>query len=463
MVVGSKPHVRGMNVALAAADGADLAVGVGGRRVRFPHASWRQLMIAVAILVVAGLVGWLTITRLTDGPPTYSGVLVDAGSTNLDFPATGVVSKLLVHVGERVSVGEALASQDQQYAVVDVADAKAVLTADKAKLASLSNPSLSGSQAQQIALRVHQSETQLQAAQTAAEDAASSAGSQVAQAQQAATDAASVVTQDQAQFATSCPQGVVVPASTAPASAFSLYEGCVNLQSQVTRDTATSANDQADLAHTQSLAQQLRDSANAQVASDQAALQLAQNEAAVQSAPASAVDISSAQADLAQAQSQLDGDQQTLASLTLYAPMAGVVASVGGAIGNIDGPDGVHVYSGPTSNQPDNSPAFNLFPSSPGASSSGNSAASQQPLITIDSSSYSAIAQVSETEVTRLHEGSPARVTINAISRTIPATISAITPIPVHGLSSVQYDVALTSTAWPKLVMPGMSVSVRFG
>jgi multidrug efflux pump subunit AcrA (membrane-fusion protein) len=449
-----------MNAALALREDADVAAA---RRVRFPHASWRQLILAVILLLVAGVVAYLTVSRVTAGPQSFSGTLVDSGSTTLDFPSNGAVSKVLVHVGEKVTVGEALATQAQQYALVNVTDAKAVLAADKAKLTSLTNPALTSTQQQQINLRISKAQAQVQAAQTAAQDAASSAASQVAQAQQAATDSASVVTQDKARFSTSCPHGVVVPPSTSPPSAFSLYEGCVNLQSQLAKDSATAANDQANLTHTQSLAQQIRDTANSQVTSDQAALQLAQNESAVQSAPANPAEVSSAQADVAQAQSQLDQAQQALAALTLYAPMSGVVVSIGGSTGSIDGPNGVHVYAGPTSNQSSSSPGFSLFPTSPSANSTNNSNGSQQPLFTIDSSSYSAIAQVTESEVTKLHEGSPGRVTINALNKTVPAVVANITPIPVHGLSSVQYDVGLTAGDWPAYVLPGMSVSVTFG
>lgn len=448
-----------MNAALAANNGNPVVVTPARR---FPHASFRQLLAALGILAVAGLVAYLTVTWVTGGPSSYTGVMENRGASSLDFPNSGPVARLLVAPGQHVKAGQALATQVTDGAQTQVADDEAVLTADKNKLASLQSPQLSSAQQQQIALQVQKAQAQLQGDQTTAQAASAAAEAQVAQSQQALVDAQAVLSQDKAQFAAQCPNGVVTPPAGSDAPTLAAYEGCLRLQGQVTQDNSTVANDGADLQHAQAASQQVKDSANAQVATDQAALQIAENEQAVQTAPASPSEISAAEADVANAQAQLDRDQQALRELTLYAPSEGVIGAVGGAVGTIDGPSGIHDYSGPLNNQSGSAPSVNLFPTTGGSATSVNNAGSNsEPLFTLDSSTYVAMVQVGEGEVIKLHVGSRGEATINAIHRTVAVVVSDIVPLPVHGASTVQYDVEVDGD-FPAPVLPGMSVSVVF-
>ncbi|HEX3780579.1 MAG TPA: HlyD family efflux transporter periplasmic adaptor subunit [Pseudonocardiaceae bacterium] len=461
-------RVRGMNAAAAigsaegsaggSADGEAIGSAAGTadgteqtRRQQFPHASLRQLLVAVAILAIGALIAWFTLVRV-DTASSFAGTVQPQQSVNLDFGQTGAITQVLVKPGEAVAAGQPLAVQDETAAKANLADAQAVLTADEAKLAALRSPTLSSTAAQTLALQVDQANGQLAGAQQAASDAATEANTELAQAQQAVTSAQATLNADSAQYQSSC-QAVTTPPAT-----------CPDQQSQVQKDAEAVQGATADLDRTRAAAAQSQDSAANAVTNARSALALARNQQAAATAPAAAADISSAQADVAAAQTEVDQDSAALAQLTLRAPMAGLVADVNGVIGELDGTTGVHAFAGPQSLQTGSSPAFSLFPAQSGSGATQNStSAGQQPLISLVTTQRNAVAQVSEDQVPALRPGAPATVTVNALKAQVPATVAQVIPVPVSQGGSVEYEVRLSVPSWPAGTEPGMSLSVVFG
>ncbi len=72
------------------------------------------------------------------------------------------------------------------------------------------------------------------------------------------------------------------------------------------------------------------------------------------------------------------------------------------------------------------------------------------------------LAQVSEDEAAKLRLGGAAKVTVNALGRTVAATITQISPIPVDQDGNVEYPVRLAVPSWPQGTMTGMSADVVF-
>lgn len=281
---------------------------------------------------------------------------------------------------------------------------------------------------------------------------------------------------DTAQYAAACPNGAPPatgsvngatpdPTESAPPSppaSAAPDQQCPALRAQVQRDDATVASATANLNQVRTDAAQLRNRAASAVSSAQQALASARGRRAVAAAPASAAELSGAQADVASAQRAVDQDKQTLAELTVVSPFDGIVADVGGIVGDLDGSTGVHTLPGPRAVQRESGPAFSLFPPAAGANSSESTYARQQPLISLVTADSRAKAQVSEKAVKDLRPGRHARVTVNALDKTVDATVAQVIPIPVDQDGTVNYAVLLTAAHLPAGLLPGMSLSVVF-
>ncbi|MBB5895922.1 HlyD family secretion protein [Kutzneria kofuensis] len=442
-------RVRGMNAA------ADLTPSPDGHHPtkgkEFPHSSVRQLLVAVAILSGGSVLAYFTYADVS-ARTSFVGAVQPEQTLNLDFTQTGRIQDVMVRAGEHVKKGQPLATQDQAVAKATLADAKAVLSAAQAKLTALQSPALAESTKQNLDLQVAKANSQLAGAQKAAADAVATADAEVAQAQQAVTDAQSTYDADNRQLSTLCANGSDTDKTF-----------CANLQAQVRKDASAIATANANLVHTKASTAQLRDTAANAVTSAQSTLALTRNQRAAAGEPASAADVSSAQSAVASAQSDVDQAQHALDQLTLTSPIDGVIANVGGVPGELDGTTGVHGFAGPQSMQPAQAPAFSLFPPAAGADSTANpGTANQHPLITLVSSESDAVAQVAEAAMPGLKQGTPARVTVNALRRTVDGTVDQVIPMPIDQSGSVEYAVRLTVAHWPEGTTPGMSLSVVF-
>jgi multidrug resistance efflux pump len=458
-------RVRGMNAALA---------GRPQTAAQFPHASYRQLGVAILLLVVAGVIGWFTFEEVASGPKSFTGAVQSPAFLQLDFPQTARVVQILVKPGQHVTKGETLATQDLSAAQVALTDAKAVLAADRAVEAALKAPTILSATQKNLGLQIAQAQTELTNAQKASADAVAQGTTEIAQAEQTLTDAQSTVQTDTTAFAVACPNGTtpppgynlpVAPGQTLPYSPQQLaeFETCLTLSAQKGKDTSAVTDAQANLAHTESVVQQVKDSAAAVVSTDQVELALSQSSPALASQAATSAQLATAGATVATAQAQVDQDQALVQSLILVAPVDGTVADVGGTVGDLDGATGVHGFLGPTSSQSSSGGSFSLFPATPSAASSGDNQTEQEPLVSIANGATIAVAQVSEKEASQLNPGQVAHVTVNALSETVGGTVEQVVPIPVRQNGSVEYDVRVSVPSWPKNVVNGMSLSVTFG
>ncbi|MEV6012557.1 biotin/lipoyl-binding protein [Streptomyces sp. NPDC051976] len=469
-------RVRGMNA--AAGRGAPLA-GESERPQRFPHASMRQLVVAVALLCAAVAIARYTLVEVMAGPASFVGIARPRQSVNLDFAQTGRVAQVLVKPGDRVRKGQPLATQDQGLAKAVLADAQAALAADQVTLKALRSPTLSPADRAALDQQVRDVSGQVSAAQQASADAVARGGSGVGQAQQTWQDAVATRRADAALLAKAdCPDAgdasadgsaadtgapATGTASPRPTATTATGRSCAELTAQVGKDSAAVTAALANLTQAKATAAQLRDAAAGSLTSARSALALAQKQRTAAGAPASAADVSAAQAEVAAAQRVVDQDKQALGQLTLLSPIDGVIADVGGIAGELDSSDGVRLFAGPQALQSGSGPAFDLFPDGSAAASEQNGTrADQQPLITLVSAENDAVAQVSEDRIPRLRPGHAARVTVNALHRSVRGAVAHVVRVPVSQGGKVEYEVRVTVAEWPPGTEPGMSLSVTF-
>jgi multidrug efflux pump subunit AcrA (membrane-fusion protein) len=434
-------RIRGMN-----------AVAANGAEEKYPHSSVRQLLVAVVVLAIGGGVAWYTIAKV-GSTTVFAGIVQPEQSVDLDFTQTGRVTQILVKPGERVIRGQALAIQDQTVAQVGLANAQAVLTATQAKLTALQAPTVSDAVRKNLDLQVEKSNTQLAGAQKAATDAQNKSNAEIAQAQQVLKNAQAKLDTDSGRYRDQC---------TNTGDDGTVPKQCPDLQAQVQQDNTAVSTATSNVATKEAAGTRAQTTADNAVNNARASLALVQNQQANAAAPAAPAQISSAQADVAAAQAAVDQAKAALDSLTLTAPMAGTVANIGGIVGELDGPSGIRAFSGPQAVQPGNGPAFTLFPPPDGSAAAKSPGDDQQPLVSLVTSSYHAIAQVGESAVANLRPGAPARITVNTVKQVIGATVDAVIPVPVNQGGAVSYQVKLNVPDWPAGTVPGMSLSVEF-
>jgi len=463
---------------------------------RFPHASMRQLMLAIVLLLVGLLIARFTYSEIAGGPAGFAGTIEPTNSVPLDFAQTGEVAQIMVKAGDHVTVGETLATLVPGSAQATLQDAQAVLAADKLVVQALQSPTLSPAEKQNLSLQVAAAGVQLANAQQSSQNANGQAQTLITQAQTVVNAAIATYNADSTEYNEECAGGNDNPGgnrhgggggggnygdnggnggdygnsnygddnygdNSTNVQAGDTSTQCATLAAQVQKDSAAVTSANADLANVKANAAALQGTAQSSAANASAALALAQNQEATQTSPASSNQIATAEANVASAQTTVDQDQAALSAMTLVSPIAGTVANVGGIAGDLDGTDGVHGFNGPSALQATSGPAFSLFPAESGASQSGSSTSSQ-PLIWLVSPQTYAMAQVSESEISNLHVGSAAQVTVNALGKTVNGTVEQINPIPVDQGGNVEYEVRLNVPVWPQGVMIGMSLNVTF-
>ena len=160
--------------------------------------------------------------------------------------------------------------------------------------------------------------------------------------------------------------------------------------------------------------------AEAAVASAQAALNLAEAEAAAASAPPSAASLQPLVSAVGQAQAAEAVVQANLAEESLRAPFAGTVASLAATAGELVG-------AGTT-------------------------------VLTLDGAALSVQAPVSQADLPLLRAGDPATLSILGGGTTLPARVTALSP--VADPSALTFQVTLTPTSDPPWLHPGEAAVV---
>ena len=460
----SKEKVRGMNASLATGNASP-----GPLRERDPgrlHITRRQIAFAVVLAVVAVIAAIFTVNSVTSGQQAYAAVVTTSKVYDLNFPTAGQVTELSVKVGQHVATGQVLARQDATALQRQLAADEAVVAADQRAVAQAQAPQVTPAQQQEDALQVQEAQTALTNAQSALTAAESSGKATVAGAETAATTAGQLVSADQSRYRQACPNGLVPPAANLTGAqlqtAQAAYTQCQSLNFNTNKDQAAQAQAQAQVPIAETQSQQAINQAQATVNTAQAALNTAQYQLTLQGSPTNPAALAQAQANLGQAQGQLAQAQLAVQQVTLVSPGSGVVAEVYGAVGEYLGPDGVHQYAAPVAVQSNQSSGgIKLFPQQTVPSGGNSSGGTVEPLVEVIGGNQQVMAQVPESQVSKLPVGHTATVSIPALNTTTTGRVSELVLNPTRNTSSVSYDVVLTLSRTVPGLLPGMSATVR--
>ncbi|MET8846754.1 HlyD family efflux transporter periplasmic adaptor subunit [Amycolatopsis sp. NPDC004625] len=166
--------------------------------------------------------------------------------------------------------------------------------------------------------------------------------------------------------------------------------------------------------------------------------------------------VTSAQAKLDQAQLDVQTAQQALDNTVLYAPGAGTVTAINGAVGQ-------QSSSGSSaSSQTSSSQGGQGSSNSSAAASSSSSSSSGSGFITITNMTGLVVnTSVAEIDVSKVKAGQKATVTLNALpDKPVQATVSSVNLTPTTSGSVVSYGAQLALTSPPDGLRPGQSASV---
>ena len=180
------------------------------------------------------------------------------------------------------------------------------------------------------------------------------------------------------------------------------------------------------------------------IATDRMALRSTIASVKVKQAPPTASALATARATLVNAQIAVVNAQKALADTTLRAPIAGVVADVGGTVGTAEAGGG--------------SSAVSTSSSSSGSPSGGGST----PFVTLTGlTGMQVVAGFAETDTAKLRVGQPATVTVDALpSKELAAHIIAVSGTATSSSGVVTYDVTFALDRTEPGIKSGMTANV---
>ncbi len=235
--------VRGMNASLMNGDSA--SVGGSPLSEREPgrlHITRRQMAFAAALSVVAVLAAIFTVNSIQAGAQSFPAVVSTSKVYDLNFTNDGMVTAVLVKVGDRVKQGQVLATQADSSLQTQLAADQATVKADREVLIQSGAPNLTAAQLEQDNLQVQQAQTSLNNAQAALQSAEGAGKANVAAAQAAVTSAQSQESSDNGTYTTACPNGAVTPdpglSGVQLQTAQSSFTHCQSLQLTLSQDQA---------------------------------------------------------------------------------------------------------------------------------------------------------------------------------------------------------------------------------
>jgi len=168
--------------------------------------------------------------------------------------------------------------------------------------------------------------------------------------------------------------------------------------------------------------------------------------------------VTSAQAKLDQAQLDVQTAQQALDNTVLYAPGAGTVTAINGAVGQQSSSGSSATSQSSSSSSGSGQGGQGSQNSSAAASSSSSSSG----FITITNLTGLVVnTSVAEIDVSKVKAGQKATVTLNALpDKPVQATVSSVNLTPTTSGSVVSYGAQLALTSPPDGLRPGQSASV---
>jgi multidrug efflux pump subunit AcrA (membrane-fusion protein) len=289
--------------------------------------------------------------------PSPSPFVASSGvGVQLNFSSPGVLTAVLVKVGDRVAKGQSLATVDSTAAQIAVTAAQANLDKAKRALAALTQ-GLTAQELAQLNLGEVQAAAAIVTAQQALSDAQAQSDQDVAtqetqlndaqqavadteaQASQDSTDTAQQVSSAESQLAAdqavAHPDPTKIAADTAAVTAAQENQESTALkdEQQVHEATASLTNVENNGATTALHDAQAIHQAQAAVGTQQAELAATKAADAVRTEPPRSTTLESASDDVTAAQTQLESAQLALAATTLRAPAIGVIAAINGLVG----------------------------------------------------------------------------------------------------------------------------------
>lgn len=429
------------------------------RKLVFPNLLRRRVL--VALVVVAGILGATVVyaqaakvttsyrtALVTYGTITQSigmaGNLAAANEADLNFASSGTVQYVDVQVGQSVSIGQTLATQDTSLLSAQLLQAQATLASAEAKLtqdeAGPTASSLTSAENQVSAALVALNNAQTSLADTKAINAQAVAAAQatwqtlITAAQAVVNSDQTVVGNDQSKLATdttamnlACP-----PKGVAGVACDNATTQVAADNTKLTADQQTLSNAQATLASDEAPVQQA--TVKAQQSNDQAAASLAstQQQYAAATSSLSAVETSTSPTTIQMDDAQIEIDQVNVNSLqrqvnggTITSPIAGIVSQVnvkaGQAFSNSGSTYAVEVFS-PTS--------------------------------------YDVTGTVSDSQINLVAVGQQAEITPAGSSQALLGKITAIAPAATvsSGVATFAVTVGVTDTS--NSIKPGISATV---
>jgi multidrug efflux pump subunit AcrA (membrane-fusion protein) len=402
-----------------------------------PHArrlrGWRGLVVLAILLLAAAVLGWAISTVLLSSSLQASGVVEADQTAQLNMGTTGPIAAVDVVPGERVKAGQVLATQADTSLRAKLTADQATLAADTAALSQLqSGPT--PAQRQQLQAEVTQAVAAEAAAQSKLNQTEATTTATVASAQSAVQTDQTLLKSDTAADQDEIPLCVT---ASPPAA-------CGTDERQVQVDETNLANAQTALSGAQANQQAQLSAAQSGVTQAAAAVTTAQAAQAVGIQAPTAQQISSDQATIQQDQSTIAADKQAIAQTELTAPFAGVVAAVGGTVGDIATTDGVRqaTSAAPVSSQ--SSTGIALFPQSP--QQQNTKAPTTAPLIELDSPRTKIVVELPETDVSQVHMGERGTASLPAFAdATFAVTVHQVLPTTVNQGGKVFVLVDLTA------------------
>jgi multidrug efflux pump subunit AcrA (membrane-fusion protein) len=362
-----------------------------------------------------------------------SGSVASAGDVAANFQTSGTLTVVRVKAGQRVAKGEVLARVDSLAARQAVAEAGANLATAQGRLQQTLNP-MNTQEKAQLTVSDEQAAQSVRTATISLSDTNAQAAHDLGQAQSAVTAAKRQLAGDQAQ-------------RTKDVKAKATQAVIDQDDSKVSADQIALQSANANVSTTRLKNTQSVHSAQNQLA--QAKLQQQSNAAAnaVKTAAPKPGDLAAAKAAVVQAQIQLAQARKALRETTLRAPVAGVVASVDGSVGDTVTASG----NGSSSN------------ANSSAAATGDSSSSSSSFVTITAENrLQVVAGFSEGDAASINVGQPATATISALPGVaMAAKVIAIDSTATTVSNVVTYNVTFALAGTNSKLKPGMTADVE--
>src|SRR5271165_1147172 len=393
-----------------------------------------------------------------------SGNLQADSQLDLGFKTAGVVQRIYVSQGQRVTTGQLLAELDPQTAEVALEQAKATLQAAEATLAQEeeSGGETSSSAGSGASARAASVDASVASFSTDASGSASAAGgatqpgatvpASTTPAPSTAPAAGTTPAASTTPAAVTTPAASTTPAATAPAS---------------TRKPSTGTHAGAgNGTHTAT-------GATSTAASPAPAATSGSSEKPKQSAATKEANLASAKAAIRSDKLAVQSAEQAVVNTKLYAPQAGTIVSLTGEVGETVSGTGTSrsttASSSSSSSTGSGSSAGGAAggaggkgASSSSSSSTGTGSSSSPFAVLSDLSGMQLVVPLSESEIVHVHEGQPATVTIEALEgMKLAAHVASVATLSSSNSGVVSYDVTFQLDQMTSGMRPGMSASAE--